>query len=1148
MPDHTHTSSAGRSPIRHSDQKGANPIHPANPVNPTGNPATKEQKAAAKILMGPEELSKLQNNLQVAGIFVDRRHLEMLAPTSTAGIHTSAARPMEAGTETRSGIAVYQITKLMYNPEEDSYEKLVSLYSALNSYGGIVAMILQSDGNKARLYLCTNTSGDGRTAARLLAGNLKGQFPGCEITELNTAARDKLLDSFGTSSITANTTVRSLSMIPSRRTEEQQHKREFSAQGYEKFVDAMNGRKYTLVILSQRISPDALDECQRGLENLFTCFSPYAKETATYGENESDSMNYSMSSNVSNSVSHSISRSFGTSHTQNICRGYSNNHGSGYNLFGVNFNSGSGTNFGSGTASGVNEGTAYGDTNAEQSGSAVNNGTSNTKGTNRSITMNRSNKSVMNLLEKLAAHIERINASQTFGMWNSACYLIADDAATATMGTSTLASLFSGDSKAAPRAYCNQWDATNKDERTQVVKYLQYLQHPVFDLKMTLSMKDKDNKPVPMEMESQQVTAAMMISGKEIPTMMGLPRKSVPGIVADSMAEFGRNIPEKWKNEVKRPIPFGNIYHMGQPDKSQTVLDLDAIASHMFICGASGSGKSNTTFNLLQELIARKVPFLVVEPAKGEYKIEYAALKDVNIFTADKTAHRMLRINPCEFDPRIHLREHLDSIVQVVSACWPLHGAMPGLLKQAFEQVYIDHGWDLDHSERILERGSKFPMFKDLELALNHIIDESPYSNQTKNDYKGALLYRVSSLCNGFEGQIFGSSMGIPDRELFGQYTIIDLSSLGSDETRALIMGMLIIKLKNYRKFTNNGPNSPLLHVTVLEEAHTILKRCNKDTNVESANVQGAAVESLCRCIAEMRSAGEGFMIIDQSPGAVDQTAIKNTAVKIVMRLPHKDDRDEMGAALGLNDNQMRELSRLDVGIAAIFHAGWTDTVLARMGTIWDKRYRVAKAPVLDRRAYIRAQGMILQQMYHNLETGLFQEMYDDVSDMMEVLCTGPNALALNTAKQKEMLQEVLAFTRNYDGWIRRSEKRNLQGAFFAFAFDFIQLNSVMRMCEVRNGLPTQMLLDQPKKSEIRKMQEWESNVRALITRYLHMPKECNPSRSYEWTTDATKAAYFWEIYAGILEAYAYHYRDTKDWRYVNAVTYLKNIHHFNGR
>lgn len=229
--------------------------------------------------------------------------------------------------------------------------------------------------------------------------------------------------------------------------------------------------------------------------------------------------------------------------------------------------------------------------------------------------------------------------------------------------------------------------------------------------------------------QTEQITPAMMISGKEIPTLMGLPRKSVPGIVVDSMAEFGRNIPELWKKKVKRPILFGNVYHMGQAEKTPTFLDLDTFASHMFICGSSGSGKSNTTYNLLQKLIDNKVPFLVIEPAKGEYKIEFAGLSGINIFTADETPYRLLQINPFEFSPGIHIREHLDNVLQVVSACWPLYGAMPGLLKKAFEQVYLDHGWDLEHSERIVVKGSKFPVFKDLVSVLERIINESPYPN-----------------------------------------------------------------------------------------------------------------------------------------------------------------------------------------------------------------------------------------------------------------------------------------------------------------------------------------------------------------------------------------------------------------------------------
>lgn len=1130
-----------------SDTRGAGASGSGAPM-PAAHPDRKNQRQARKMLMDATQLSVLQNDLRIIGLYVNSRHLEMLAPPLGDSLYTSQVCKLDPAQCDRDGIAVYKITKLMYNEEENSFEKLVSVYSALNSFGGLVALILQSDGNSTHLYLATNISGSSRIAGELLASNLHGQFPGCEINKLPEAEKNSLLDSCGMAgSISTGRTVRSLSMIPSRREDERRQDKAFSAQGYEKFIDAMNGHRYTLVVLSQRVSPDAMEECLEGLESLYTSLSPYAKETVSYGESDSDTVNYAISSNVNSSISRSISSSFGTSHTSSVSQGRSLNSGRGYELFDMHFNSGKGSSFGTSAATGSTTGTSYSDSTSDSYGSGDSQSTGSTSGTSRSLTMNRDNKAVQNLLSKIEEHIKRINASQTFGMWNSACYMIADDVATAAMGTSTLAALFSGDSQAAPRAYCNQWDAANPKERSNVLEYIQNLRHPVIDLTMFQELTDASGMKTRSAYQTEKVTPAMMISGKEIPTLMGLPRKSVPGIVVDSMAEFGRNIPELWKSKVKRPVLFGNVYHMGQAEKTPVLLDMDTFASHMFICGTSGSGKSNTTYNLLQKLIDHKVPFLVIEPAKGEYKMEFAGLPGINIFTADESPYRLLQINPFEFSPGIHIREHLDNILQVVSACWPLYGAMPGLLKRAFEQVYLDHGWDLEHSERIVPRGSKFPVFKDLAAVLENIIDASPYSADAKGDYKGALLNRIASLCNGFEGQIFGRSIGIPDRTLFGENTIIDLSSIGSDETRAMIMGVLIIKLKSYRKVTASSPNGPLVHVTVLEEAHNILKRCSQETGAESGNIQGAAVGSLCRCIAEMRSAGEGFMIIDQSPGAVDEAAIKNTAIKIVMRLPSKTDCEEMGAALSLNESQIRELSRLDTGVAAIFHAGWTDTLLAKMGDIWDQRYRLKTPPVLNNGTYTRIQGAMVQLMYRDLTEGDFYSVYDDVQELLELLCKGPNAVkpVLAPSKQRELLEEVRIFLENNELHIKSNRINNLKRVFFEFVFEFLRLESVMRMFPLSGVNAKVVLPPSPPltKKEIRTVLKWESEVRAGIARYLYMPEECDPVRAYRWPLSAVNAEYFDAIYGGIL--YYFARRDPNDFRYANAISYLNSVKHF---
>ena len=108
-------------------------------------------------------------------------------------------------------------------------------------------------------------------------------------------------------------------------------------------------------------------------------------------------------------------------------------------------------------------------------------------------------------------------------------------------------------------------------------------------------------------------------------------------------------------------------------------------------------------------------------------------------------------------------------------------------------------------------------------------------------------------------------------------------------------MGILIMRLSEYRMSTAGEMNVSLHHVTVLEEAHNILKRTSTEQNLDDSNVVGKSVEMISNAIAEMRTYGEGFIIADQSPSAVDMSAIRNTNTKIIMRLPDEQDRHLAG-------------------------------------------------------------------------------------------------------------------------------------------------------------------------------------------------------------------------------------------------------------
>ena len=223
--------------------------------------------------------------------------------------------------------------------------------------------------------------------------------------------------------------------------------------------------------------------------------------------------------------------------------------------------------------------------------------------------------------------------------------------------------------------------------------------------------------------------------------------------------------------------------------------------------------------------------------------------------------------------------------------------------------------------------GEIFPSFVDVAMEVERYINKSEYSEENKSNYKGSLLTRLESLTNGINSLIFTAD-DLEDSELFDENVIVDLSRVGSTETKALIMGILILKLQEHRIACSDEPNSDLHHVTVLEEAHNLLKRTSTEQSSETANLLGKSVEMLANSIAEMRTYGEGFIIADQSPGLLDMSVIRNTNTKIIMRLPDFSDRELVGKAAGLNDDQIVEIAKLPRGVAAVYQNDWISPVL----------------------------------------------------------------------------------------------------------------------------------------------------------------------------------------------------------------------------
>ena len=558
-------------------------------------------------------------------------------------------------------------------------------------------------------------------------------------------------------------------------------------------------------------------------------------------------------------------------------------------------------------------------------------------GKNEGITQTFTNFNIKHALDLLEHQMERLEQSSALGMWDFAAYVLSEEFDVAGNVAHSYLALTLGEESYMSKSVVNVWKGNVEEEKSitkEIADYIRELRHPIFALRQDRTLEDKAFNVYP-----SIVTATTSLSGKELAYSLNFPQKSVAGLPVLECAEFGRNVVTyDIANKNLDKLELGNIFHMNHVEENIVELTKKSLASHTFITGSTGAGKSNTVYQIIDKARKKDVKFLVIEPAKGEYKHIFGSDKDVLVYGTNPSLTPLLKINPFSFPAGIHILEHLDRLVELFNVCWPMYAAMPAVLKSAVEKSYQDCGWDLMRSQN--KYGEMlYPSFVDVAYNIKEIIDNSEFDTDNKGAYKGSLLTRLESLTNGINGMIFTCDE-ISNEDLFDKNVIVDLSRVGSSETKSLIMGMLVLKLQEYRMISNEM-NVDFRHLTVLEEAHNLLKRTSTEQSSESANLLGKSVEMLSNAIAEMRTYGEGFIIADQAPGLMDMSVIRNTNTKIIMRLPDQTDRELVGKAANLNEDQIKELAKLPCGVAAIYQNEWVQPVLCKVDrfTANDKRY-----------------------------------------------------------------------------------------------------------------------------------------------------------------------------------------------------------------
>lgn len=414
-------------------------------------------------------------------------------------------------------------------------------------------------------------------------------------------------------------------------------------------------------------------------------------------------------------------------------------------------------------------------------------------------------------------------------------------------------------------------------------------------------------------------------SSKELSLIAGLPRKEVNGLKVTKQVEFGLNTTDE---KMKEPLELGNLVQSGKIlENSEVNIDKKDLNKHIFVAGVTGTGKTTTCQRILLE---SGMPFLVVEPAKTEYRIMKLSEKteDMVIFTLGQDNIAPFRLNPFEFFPHESLTSRVDMIKAAIEASFDMEAAIPQLIESTIYECYKDYGWNVNTNKNtkfenpFADDVYAFPTFSDILKKVDAVAEKQGFDERLKKDYIGSIKARLQSLTLGSKGLMLNTPRSIDFVGLLDKKVVLEIEEVKNTGEKSFVMGLIMTNLREALR-AKYKENKHFKHITLIEEAHRLLSKFEPGDSVNKK--QG--VEIFADMLAEVRKYGESLIIADQIPNKLTPEVLKNTNTKIIHKLFAEDDKESVGNTMILEKEQKEFLSSLPTGRAVVFSQGWSKAV-----------------------------------------------------------------------------------------------------------------------------------------------------------------------------------------------------------------------------
>lgn len=525
-------------------------------------------------------------------------------------------------------------------------------------------------------------------------------------------------------------------------------------------------------------------------------------------------------------------------------------------------------------------------------------------------------------------HCERLRSGRNLGFWNTGVYVLADKVDDVNMITGLLRSIYSGDTTYIEPIRTHLFKS---NDALDVIKKFRLV--PIVNPEVAEMSGD-----VWHVLGKNYQYVSTPVNTEELSIFTSLPRMDVPGIrFVKNAVKFASNPAES--SDADSLIRLGNVMNMGEMQSNEYTIDFNSLVRHSLVTGSTGCGKTNTCITIIKEVQRKKKPVLIIEPAKEEW-VEWALEMNKSlpeherfkVYEPGATSFNgellnKLMLNPFQpaayKDAQIDMQTRCEQITALINASLPTGDVLPIVMDEAIYAYLKKEIEDFEEDE--MDQISQYPLLEGVLPVARKVLENRGYEPRVRDSLVAALETRFKYLTRGKRGKVLNNLISTPYDTLFNGNCVINLSKIANAKDKALIMSIILISLYEYRnsiyandaEYRKHAKLNELMHLTVIEEAHNVLTRPSVASE-NSGNPQQVVADLFSNMLAEIRSLGEGLMIIDQVPTKLIPDVIKNTNYKICHRLTSMDDTNVMATALALRDDQKGLIPSLEPGHAII--------------------------------------------------------------------------------------------------------------------------------------------------------------------------------------------------------------------------------------